>query len=125
MPIEKISPILLNWFQDRFAPYKSEHEFRSWGEYWEYIQRHEIFSLKGEKVKIFEECEIANFLYLNGVPYKYECAYEHDTATHEKRQYQLDFYLPDARIYIEHFTLDATGDTPSFIDREEYLRSMD
>ena len=120
-----ISPILLNWFQDRFAPYKSEHEFRSWGEYWEYIRRHEIRSLKGEKVKSFEECEIANFLYLNGVPYKYECAYEHDTATHEKRQYQPDFYLPEAGIYIEHFALNATGDTPSFIDRDEYLRSMD
>ena len=121
----EISPILLNWFQDQFAPYKSEHEFRSWGEYWEYIQRHEIRSLKGEKVKSFEECEIANFLYLNGVPYEYEHAYEHDTATREKRQYQPDFYLPEAGIYIEHFALNATGNTASFIDRDEYMQSMD
>ena len=121
----KFSRILLNWFQNRFAPYKSEHEFRSWGEYWDYIRRQEIRSLKGEKVKSFEECEIANFLYLNGVPYEYEPAYEKDTATLEKRQYQPDFYLTEARIYIEHFAINAKGDTPPFIDREEYRRSMD
>ncbi len=119
------SRILLKWFQDRFAPYKSEHEFQSWGEYWNYVRRHEIRSLKGEKVKSFEECEIANFLYLNGVPYEYERAYEHDTATPDRRQYQPDFYLAEAGIYIEHFALDAKGDTPPFIDKKEYLRSMD
>ena len=117
------SRILMKWFQDRFAPYKSEHEFRTWGEYWDYIRRYEILSLKGEQVKSFEECEIANFLYLNGVPYEYERAYEHDTATTEKRQYQPDFYLPDAGIYIEHFALSATGETPAFINQAEYLRS--
>lgn len=84
-----------------------------------------IRSLKGERVKSFEECEIANFLYLNGVSYEYENSYEHDTATPEKRQYQPDFYLPDARIYIEHFALSASGDTPTFIDRKEYLRSIE
>ena len=109
----KFSGILLRWFQDRFAPYKSEHEFRTLGEYWDYIRRHEIRSLKGEMVKSFEECEIANFLYLNGVPYEYERAYEHDTATPEKRQYQPDFYLPDAGIYIEHFALQHIGEYPS------------
>ena len=84
---------------------------------------YEVVSLKGEKVKSFEECEIANFLYLNGVPYEYERDYEHDTATSRKRQYQPDFYLPDAGIYIEHFAISATGKTPPFINRAKYLRS--
>ncbi len=121
----KNSRILKKWFQDQFAPYKSAHEFRTFGEYWDYIRRYEIVSLKGEKVKSFEECEIANFLYLNGVPYEYEREYEHDTATSKKRQYQPDFYLPDAGIYIEHFALSATGKTPPFINQTEYLRSRD
>ena len=121
----EFSQVLLNWFQDRVAPYKSQHEFQGWGEYWDYIRRHEIRSLKGEKVRSFEECEIANFLYLNGVPYEYERAYEHDTATPEKRQYQPDFYLPEAGIYIEHFALNAAGDIPPFINGKEYRRSMD
>ena len=116
---------LLEWFQSQFAPYRSEHDFRSQGEYWDYVRRYEIRSLKGEKVKSYEECEIANFLYLNGVPYEYERVYEHDTATSEKRPYQPDFYLPAAEIYIEHFGLNASGDTAPHIPREKYLDSME
>ena len=121
----KYSRILRKWFQDQFVPYKSAHEFRTYGEYWDYIRRYEIVSLKGEQVKSFEECEIANFLYLNGVPYEYERTYEHDTATSEKRRYQPDFYLTDAGIYIEHFALSESGKTPPFINQEEYLRSRE
>ena len=116
--------ILLKWFQAHFAPYRSEHEFQSMGEYLDYIRQHDIRSLKGDKVKSYQECEIANFLYLNSVPYEYEATYEYKTATPDKRQYQPDFYLPEAGIYIEHFGLNASGDTAPFVDRKEYLRSM-
>ena len=121
----KFSTVMLRWFEDHFAPYKSEHDFQTQGEYWAYVRANEIRSLQGEKVKSFEECEIANFLYLSGVPYEYERSYEHDTATSEKGQYQPDFYLPEAGIYIEHFGLNESGDTAPFIDRDEYLRSME
>ncbi|MYI72860.1 MAG: AAA family ATPase, partial [Candidatus Dadabacteria bacterium] len=120
----KFSKIMSTWFQEHSTPYKSEYEFKTQGEYWDYIRANEIRSLKGDRVKSFEECEIANFLYLNGVPYEYERDYEHDTATSERRQYQPDFYLSDSGIYIEHFALNELGDTPPFIDREEYLQSM-
>ena len=116
---------VLGWFAGHFAPYRSEFEFRTQGEYWAYLRDNEVRSLQGEKLKSFEECEIANFLYLNGVPYEYERAYEHDTATWDKRQYQPDFTLTDAGIYIEHFALSASNDTPPFIDRDEYLRSLE
>ena len=116
--------VMLAWFREHFVPYCSEHEFRNQGEYWDYVRANEIRSLQGEKLKSFEECEIANFLYLNGVPYEYERPYEHETATSKRRQYQPDFYLPDAGIYIEHFALSASGDTPPFIGRKEYLRSV-
>ena len=120
-----LSESLLEWFQDQFAPYKSEHEFPNWGAYWNYIRRNEIRSLNGDEVKSYEECEIANFLYLNGVAYEYESPYEHETATAEKRQYKPDFFLPDHGIYIEHFGLDAAGNTASFVDREKYLEEME
>ncbi len=120
-----LSGTVLEWFRDQFAPYKSEHEFRNWGEYWNYIRLHDIRSLKGEKVKSYEECEIANYLYLNGIAYEYEASYEHDTATPDKRQYQPDFHLPDHGIYIEHFGLDADGKTAPFIDNDKYHREMD
>ena len=120
-----VSAILLKWFEGQFAPYRNEQEFQSWGEYWDYLRQYDIRSLKGEKVKSFEECEIANFLYLNGVPYEYEADYEHVTATSEKRQYRPDFYLPEAGIYIEHFGIDARGRTAPFVDQEEYREGME
>ena len=120
-----LSETVLEWFQDQFAPYRSEHEFATWGAYWNYIRRNDIRSLQGDTVKSYEECEIANFLYLNGVSYEYEAAYEHETATAEKRQYKPDFLLPDHGIYIEHFGLDAAGNTAPFVDREKYLREME
>ncbi len=120
----ELAETLLPWFGEHFAPYRSEHDFRSWGEYWDYIRKHDIRSLKGEMVRSFEECEIANFLYLHGVPYEYEAQYEHDTATSRHRQYRPDFHLAEAGIYIEHFGLDEEGNTAPFVDQAEYLRSM-
>ena len=81
--------------------------------------------MKGDKVKSYEECEIANVLYLNGITYEYEAPYKHDTATSEKRQYQPDFFLPDHGIYIEHFGLDAEGKTARFVDGKKYRRDME
>ncbi len=116
---------LLAWFRNWFAPCRSEHEFRNWGEYWDYLRKFDIRSLKGEAVRSFEECEIANFLFLNGVNYEYEAPYEHDLATSEKRQYKPDFHLPDHDIYIEHFGIDAEGNTAPFVDQDQYLRDME
>ncbi len=121
----EFSATVREWFQDQFAPYKSVHEFENWGEYHDYIRTFDIRSLQGEAVRSFEECEIANFLYLNGVAYEYEAPYEHDTATSQKRQYQPDFYLPDHGIYIEHFGINADGGTAPFIDADEYRREME
>ena len=121
----EVSDALLRWFIGQFAPYRSHQEFRNWGEYWDYLRRFDIRSLKGETVKSMEECEIANFLYLNSVPYEYEAPYEHDTATPEKGQYQPDFHLPEAGIYIEHFGLDAEDRTAPFVDEKKYLQDME
>ncbi|MCY4168299.1 MAG: UvrD-helicase domain-containing protein, partial [Rhodobacter sp.] len=119
-----LSEGVVEWFQDQFAPYRSVHEFPNWGAYWNYIRRHGIRSLNGDEVKSFEECEIANFLHLNGVAYRYEAPYEHETATAERRQYRPDFHLPDHGIYIEHFGIDDRGNTAPFVDREKYHEEM-
>ena len=121
---EELTGYLRSWFQSQHAPYKSTHEFSNWGEYWDYIRQNDIRSLNGDTVKSYEECEIANFLYLNGVPYAYEAPYEHDTATSRHRQYKPDFYLPEAGIYIEHFGLNKVGNPAPFIDKDKYLRDM-
>ena len=120
-----ISESVVEWFQDQFAPYMSPHEFKSWGAYWDYIRKYEIRSLKGDEVKSYEECEIANFLHLNGIAYQYEAPYEHETATPERRQYKPDFLLPGHGIYIEHFGIDAKGNTAPFVDRDKYREEME
>ncbi len=112
---------LIRWLAYGTAPYRAAHEFSSQGEYWDHVRNHEIRSLQGELVKSHEECLIANFLYLNGVPYEYERPYEHDTATATKAQYKPDFHLTEHDIYIEHFALGEGDRTPPFIDQEKYL----
>ena len=114
----------IRWLAYRSVPYRSEHEFESYPEYWDYVLNHEIRTLRGELVKSLEECLIANFLHLNGIAYEYEREYEHDTATAEKGQYKPDFYLTESGIYIEHLALSADGETPPFIDWEEYTASL-
>lgn len=83
-------------------------------------------TLHGEYVKSCEELIIANFLYINGIKYEYEKAYEIETATPEKRQYTPDFYLPDYGIYLEHYGIDENGRTPQYtsLQEQEYLASM-
>ena len=122
---DDVSNRLIDWFQGQFAPYRSEHEFQSWGEYWNYIRGNHIESLSGEKVKSYEECEIANFLFLHGVNYEYEEPYEHDIRTPARRRYKPCFFLPDHKIYIEHFRLDVRGRTAKFVDEDKYLEEVE
>ena len=125
-------------------PYKSESEFNSLGEYYDYQKsydmktlKHEVevkakrqgednlTTLKEETVKSHQELVIANFLILNGIKYLYEHPYKHKTDTTEKRQYKPDFYLPDYDIYIEHFGIDRENNTAPYVDKDEYLKSME
>jgi len=116
--------LLTTYFAYYLRPYRSVFEFTSLGEYIDYIKENQIRSLKGDPVKSYEECEIANFLYLNGINCIYERDYEIQTASRERRQYQPDFYLPDYRIYIEHFGINKKGEPAPFVNAEEYLREM-
>nr|WP_081620245.1 UvrD-helicase domain-containing protein [Arthrobacter sp. 162MFSha1.1] len=69
-------------------------------------------TLQGETVKSHGEQMIADWLFYNGVQYKYEARYEHDTTDAEHRQYCPDFYYPAIDTYHEHFALDTHGRAP-------------
>lgn len=71
-----------------------------------------FLTAKGDIVKSKEERVIANWLFYSGVEYEYERCYEHDTADEAHRQYYPDFYYPQARLYHEHFALNANGQPP-------------
>ena len=106
-------------------PYKSIFGFKSLGKYNEYILENEIRTFQGELVKSLEECEIANFLFRQGIAYEYEAIYQVDTSGPDYRIYQPDFFLPDYGIYIEHFAINEKNQTPSFINQEKYLKEME
>lgn len=66
-----------------------------------------------------EEKRLVSILTRLGVPFRYESAYQFNTATPEKRQYQPDFtiyYLNRQGqwqwLYLEHFAIDAIGNVP-------------
>ena len=95
-----------NFILYHHRPYRSVFDFQTLVEYDEWVRTVELRTLNGELVKSFEELVIANYLAEHGIRYEYERDYPVDTATRSHRQYQPDFYLPDSRIYIEHFALD-------------------
>lgn len=66
-------------------------------------------TLKKERVKSFEEMAIANWYFINGINYVYESPYIVDVSTTDKRQYMPDFYLPDYKIYHEHYGINKEG----------------
>jgi DNA helicase-4 len=83
----------------------------------------EITTMKGEKVKSYQEQKIANFLHINRIEYQYEPSYIHNTETKDRRQYQPDFLLTDYDIYIEHFGINKEGEPPadwSKLKKEKY-----
>ena len=93
--------------------YRSPFDFKSRSDYYNYVRNIDRRALSGDRVKSFEELEVANFLSLHGIHFEYERSYKAKTANSRHRQYQPDFYLPDYDIYIEHFALDENGDPPS------------
>lgn len=83
-------------------------------------------TIKGEKVKSFEEVVIANYLFLNGVNYIYEKEYPYPQEDKFRKKYRPDFYLPDFDIYIEHFGVTRNNKAPwlSEIEERKYIEGM-
>ena len=116
--------LILSFVSFHRYPARFIDEFDSQHDYLRYMQKYEPRTLKGEKVKSFEELLIADWLCLHGVRYEYEYPYKYQTATKLRRQYKPDFYLPDYDIYLEHFGIDREGNTAPNINAEQYLGSI-
>lgn len=86
-------------------------------------------AIDGTLVKSLAERDIANFFINYGIRYEYEKEVEwcDEDTTEQKRTYCPDFHLPDFDVYIEHWSVSADGETPSFYTAEEseyYRNSM-
>ena len=118
---------------------KDDNEFDSHGEYVNYLKDNNIRSYKTIQVvingrvtmlreycKSLEEVKIANYLFLNGINYKYEEPYQYQTSDNKYAQYKPDFYLPDYDIYIEHFALiDRESNVPKWFNSGHYPSAKD
>lgn len=126
--------LLIDYFSFYLKPYKADNEFKSESERFQYIKDQKYFGYKKiqyllpdgtpieyrEKLKSFEEVEIANFLFLNDIEYKYEGSFECRTASKVFGQYKPDFYLPKYKIYIEHFGIDKNGNVAPWFNKDGY-----
>lgn len=103
-------------------PLLDDDAFKSYSDYESHIEWKRKASKSGEAadfqplagapVRSGEELAIANWLYLNGIPFEYEKRFEPFPSDWDK--YEPDFYFPDIDVWYEHFGLDARGEAPSF-----------
>ena len=131
--LSEVSKAIIEWFAHFLVEPKTEWDFETKHAYYTHMEQQDLRTLQGEKVKSYEELQIANWLYENGVEYEYEPVYEHKVSETGRRDYQPDFRLTESGVYIEHFGVrrqkmrDGSERlfTAPFVNREKYLASMD
>jgi DNA helicase-4 len=131
---EKIANVIVDWFTQFPIECGSEWDYETKHAWYTHVESLNLRTLQGEKVRSYEEFLIANWLYRNGVEYEYEPQYEYRLPDSGRRGYTPDFRLTESGIYFEHFgvrkekSLFGLPDrlvTAPFVDREEYLASME
>lgn len=135
-----IEAILRKWFEELYLPYKSEWEFNSLNEYYQYLDsinryfksKRELRTLKGDKVRSYEELLIANWFFLNDIEYEYEPIYEFKKSESQTTSYRPDFRLVSSGVFIEHFGVrkDVQNGkeiltTAPYVNRKDYLEQME
>lgn len=127
-----VARAIIQWFSHFLVEPKTEWDFKSKHAFYRHMEQQDLRTLQGEKVKSYEELQIANWLYENGIGYEYEPIYEHQLPASAKRDYCPDFRLTESGVYIEHFGVrrqkmpdgNERLSTAPFVDREEYLAGM-
>lgn len=133
LTLTEVSRAIIQWFAHFLVEPKTEWDFKSKHDYYTHLEKQDLRTLQGEKVKSYEELQIANWLYENGIAYEYEPDYEHKIAETGRRDYCPDFRLTESGVYIEHFGVrrqmlpDGTERlfTAPFVDREAYLAGIE
>ena len=76
-------------------------------------------TIKSERVKSIQECQIANFLFINGIEYEYEPIYPYCMPGTSK-PYTPDFKIKqgDHIAYLEHYGINENGTNWRFSEEE-------
>lgn len=115
----------VKYFEKYLYPDTNPFDFKTKGEYLKYLEENDIRSLKGDLVKSYGELLIANYLFVNGIDYKYEEKYKISTQTSQFQQYKPDFYLVEDEIYIEHYGIDRDQNTAPYINAIQYNNDIE
>lgn len=99
-------------------------DFKSKADYEKYLRDNEFRTLGGERVRGYQELQIANFLHINQIEYGYESQYVTKRRLEVGFDYRPDFHLKGTDIYIEHYGVDREGNTRPDIDATGYRKSM-
>ncbi len=104
--------------QDDYSQYLKDQNFRTYKQ--KEVGSRDRTTYKMEAVRSIEECQIANFLFFNGVDYEYELPYKLYTPTAKYRTYKPDFTIVQngRTVYLEHLGITRNGNVPSFFARE-------
>jgi len=116
---------LLAFFSEHFQVERSPFDFESEKACTDYFTANAIRSFKGDKVKSFGELQIANWLYKQGIEYRYQDHDQYKMLDKKGCQSKSSFYLPQDDLYIDYFDIDETGSAPTFVDNDSYLASID
>ena len=145
---KKFRDDLLTYFSEYFFTYKDYFtDIETYEDYVKYIRNIGQKTLSGDWMRSYEEVEIANYLFINGIKFEYEKEYEGDylyesdsadfsikdknhLKPKEDKKYHPDFYLTDYKIYLEHFALNKNNEAPSFFKNpsgyyEQYLEKIE
>ena len=131
--LSDVSQAIIRWFAHFLVEPKTEWDFDTKHAFYTHMEQQDLRTLQGEKVKSYEELQIANWLYENGIEYTYEPDYEHKLPGTGRRDYCPDFRLTESGVYIEHFGVrrqkmpDGSERlmTAPYVNRESYLADME
>jgi DNA helicase IV len=116
--------LFIEYLSSHLQEERSEADFATKEEYFEYMQHQRYLTLSGIQVKSLAEKEIANFFFMHNIPVEYERLVTWVPQNGYKR-YKPDFYLPQYDIYIEHWGLDRRGRTAPWIDTTKYKKDRE
>jgi DNA helicase-4 len=116
-----LSTNLFRFFSQYMVPQYDHDQFETIEEYAQYVRSGVPVTLKNDRVKSHGEWLIANFLFVNQIPYTYEGLYVGQED--QKSWHHPDFSL-GRNIVIEYFGCDKHGRTAPGIDAQAYANQI-
>jgi len=114
---------LANIIQLSYQPI-NPFDFKTKQEYDTYVRDNEYRTLRGDRVRGYQELLIANWFFMNCVDAEYEAPFVNKRRIEIGFDYKPDFHIKETNIYLEHFGIDRNGNTRPDIDKGQYNTSI-